>query len=113
MYIDRSLLGDPKKDKCINELNFKKCMCFNMNTTSNFFVDITVTGRRFIIHAEYFDAKNIFSHQFPHNIKYRPNIFQDLSKPTRKALLKQIFKYSDKQQVHKIQRITSRNGKIK
>ena len=26
MYVDRSLRGDPKKDKLINQLNFKKCM---------------------------------------------------------------------------------------
>ena len=26
MYIDRSLCGDPRKDKMIDELNFKNCM---------------------------------------------------------------------------------------
>ena len=26
MYVDRSLIGDPRKDKLIDELNFKKCM---------------------------------------------------------------------------------------
>ena len=36
MCVDRSVRGDPKKDKLIDELNFKNCMCFKINTTSKF-----------------------------------------------------------------------------
>ena len=41
MYIDRSSNGDPKKDKLIDELNFKNCVRLKIKTTSKFFVDIT------------------------------------------------------------------------
>ena len=39
MYIDRSLRA--KKDKFIDELNFKKCMQLKRSLKSKFFVDIT------------------------------------------------------------------------
>ena len=81
MYIDLSLCDDTNKDRFIDELKFKNCMPFKIKTTSNFFVGITDKKGEFIIHAEYFDAKNIFSHQFLHNIKHIPNVFQHLSKP--------------------------------
>ena len=64
MCIDRSLRGDLKKDKLIDELNFKNCMHFKIKTTNKFFVGITVKGGKFIIYAEYFDTNNILSHQF-------------------------------------------------
>ena len=40
----------------------------------------------FIIHADYFDAKNIFSHPFLYNIKHRTNVVQYLSKKMNKSL---------------------------
>ena len=40
MYVDRLLLGDPKKDKFIDELNFKNCIGLKRKTTSKLFVDI-------------------------------------------------------------------------
>ena len=86
MYGECSLRGDPKEEKLNDELKFKNCMRFKINTTGNLFVGIKVKGRKFIIHAEYFYANNIFSHQFLQNIKHRPNVVQDLSKP--------IYKYS-------------------
>ena len=86
MYVEHSLRGDSKKKKLMDELNFKNCMRFKRNTTRKSFVGITVKGRKFIIHAEYFDANNIFSHQFLQNIKHRPNIVQDLSTPMKKVL---------------------------
>ena len=54
-------------------------MCLKRKTTSKFRVGITYKKRNFIIHPEYFDANNIFSHIFIQNLKYKPNIFQDLS----------------------------------
>ena len=62
MYVDSSLHGDLKKDKLIDELNFKNCMCCKRNKTGKCFVGIKVKERKFIIHAEYFDSNNIFSH---------------------------------------------------
>ena len=41
MYVDRSLRGDPKKDKLIDELNFTKCMQLKRIQKSNLFVGIT------------------------------------------------------------------------
>ena len=70
----------------MDKLNFKNCMRFKINTTGKKIVGITIKGRKFIIHAEYFDANNIFSHRFLQNIKHRPNVVQDLSTPMNKAI---------------------------
>ena len=78
MYVDRLLRGAPKKDKLMDKLIFKDCMRFKKNTSRKFF-GITAKGRKFIIHAGYFDANSIFSHWFLHNLKHRPNVVQDLS----------------------------------
>ena len=59
MCVDRSLRGDQKKDRLLDELNFKNCMRFKRKTTSEIFVGIKVKRRKLIIHAEYFDANNI------------------------------------------------------
>ena len=40
MYVDRSLRGDAKKDKLIDELKFKKCMQLKRLQKSKFFVGI-------------------------------------------------------------------------
>ena len=72
--------------KLIDELNFKNYMCFKRKTTSKFSVGITFKGITFIIHAEYFDAKNIFSRRFLHNIRHRPNVVQSLSTTMKKAI---------------------------
>ena len=44
-----------------------------------------------MIHPEYFDANNIFSHPFIYNLKYKPNMFQDLSRPMKIALKKRYW----------------------
>ena len=41
MYVDRSLCGDPRKNKLIDELNFKKCKQLKRIQKSKFFVGIT------------------------------------------------------------------------
>ena len=41
IYVDRSLSGDPMKDKFIDELNLKNCLRLRRNKTSKFFVGIT------------------------------------------------------------------------
>ena len=40
IYVDRLSRGYPKKDKFIDELNFRHCMRLKRNTTSKFFVGI-------------------------------------------------------------------------
>ena len=108
IYTDHSLRGDPNKDKLIDESKFRNLMHLKINTTIKFFVGITVKGRKFIIDAEYFDAKNIFSHQFIQNLKHIPNVVQDLSKPTKKVLRRQIFENSVEQKVHQIKKSLAR-----
>ena len=66
---------------------------------------------RFIIHPEYFDANNIFSYTFIHNLKHKQKMAQDLSIKIKIALKKQILGNNFKHQIHQIQRITVRNGK--
>ena len=41
MYVERSSRGYPKKDKLIDELNFKQFVDLKGETTSKFFVGIT------------------------------------------------------------------------
>ena len=52
MYIDRSLRSDPKKDKFIDELNFKNCVRLKIKTKSKYFVGI-IYKKKFIIHSEF------------------------------------------------------------
>ena len=51
MYVERSLRGDTKKGKLIDELNLKHSVRLNRETTSKFFVGIT-KKIKFIIHPE-------------------------------------------------------------
>ena len=83
IYIDRSLCGDPKKEKLIDDLNFKNCMVLRERKQASSL--LVLQAKKFIC-AGYFDANNIFSHPFIRNLKHRPNEVQDLSKPTKKAL---------------------------
>ena len=48
MYVDRPLRA--KKDKLIDEINFKKCMQLKRLLKSKFFVGITNKQRKYIIH---------------------------------------------------------------
>ena len=50
MYVDRSLRGDLRKDKLIDELNFKKRMQLTRILKIKFFVGITDKQIKFIIH---------------------------------------------------------------
>ena len=64
MYVDRSLRGDPKKYKLIDELNFKKCMQLKIIQKSKVFVGITDKQRKFIIHPELMVANHKITDQF-------------------------------------------------
>ena len=87
MYVDRSLRGDPNKYMLTDKLKFKNCVRLKEKTTSKFFVGIT--KKRFMIHHDVFDAKNIFSQSFIQNLKQKPNMFQNLSIKINISLLKQ------------------------
>ena len=63
MYVDRSLRGDSMKENFIDELNLKNCVLLRRKKSSKFFVSITLE-RKYIIHSECFDAKNIISDTF-------------------------------------------------
>ena len=56
MYVDRSLRGDTKRDKLIDELNFKKCMQLKRSLKSKFLVGITNKQRKYIIHPDFMVA---------------------------------------------------------
>ena len=56
MYVDRSLRGDEKKDKLIDELNLKKCIQLRRILKSKFFVGIIKKQRKYIIHPEFMVA---------------------------------------------------------
>ena len=63
-------------------------MSLKRKTTGKFFFGITYKKRKFIIHPEYFDANNIFSHSFIHNLRHKPNMVKDLSIQMKIALKK-------------------------
>ena len=79
MYVDRSLRGDAKKDKLIDELNFTKCMQLNIIQKSKFYVGITDKQSNFIIHPEFMVANQNITDQFIHNLKINPNKIHNLT----------------------------------
>ena len=111
IYVDRSLRGDPKKDKLIDELNFTRCMRLMIIQKSNFFVGITYRQRKFIIHPEFMVANKEIIDRFIQNLKINPNKVHDLIGEMKKSLKKQILETSIKPQIHKITRSTDNNGK--
>ena len=68
------------KEKLIDELNFKNCVHLRRNKTSKLFVGITYKKGKFIIHHEFFDANNIISDPFIHNLKRKPKMVHDRSR---------------------------------
>ena len=66
---------------------------------------------KFIIHPEFFDANNIISDPFIHNLKCKPNMVHDLSRKMKISLQKKRSENRVKHQIHQILRITSKNGK--
>ena len=86
MYVDRSLRGDPKKDKLIDELNFTNYMHLYRIQKSKFFVGITVRQIKFIIHPEFMVANNIIADKFIQNIKSDPNKVHDLTSEMKRSL---------------------------
>ena len=86
MYIDRSLRGDPKKDRFIDELNFTKCIQSKIIQKSNFFVGITDKQRKFIIHPEFMVANHKIADQFIQNLKSNPNKVHDLTGEMKRSL---------------------------
>ena len=111
MYVDRSLRGDSKKDKLIDELNFTKCIQLKRIQKSKLFVGITDKQRKFIIHPEFMVANHKIADQFIQSIKSNPNKVNDLTGEMKRSLKKQRLEKSIKLQIHKTTRITDNNGK--
>ena len=86
MYVGRSLRGDPKKDKLIDDLNFTNCMHLNIILKSKFYVGITVKQRKFIIHPELMVANHIIADQFIQNLKSNPNKVHELTGEMKRSL---------------------------
>ena len=76
MYIYRSLRA--KKEKLIDELNFKKCMQLKRSLKSKFFVGITNKQRKYIIHTDFMVSNQEITDQFIQNLKSNPNKVHDL-----------------------------------
>ena len=91
MNVDRSLRGDPKKDKSIDELNLTNCMHLKRIQKSKFFVGIKVKQRKFIIYPEFMFANHIIADQFIHNLKSNPNKFHYLPSEMKRSLKNQIL----------------------
>ena len=77
MYIDRSLCA--KKDKLIDELNFKKCMQLKRLLKSKFLVGITNKQIKSIIHPDFMVANQEITDQFIQNLKSNPNKVHELT----------------------------------
>ena len=77
LYVDRSLRA--KKDKFIDELNFKKCMQLKILLKSKFFIWITNKQRKYIIHPDFMVANQEITDQFFQNLKSNPNKVHDLT----------------------------------
>ena len=92
MYIDRSLCA--KKEKLIDELNFKKCMQLKRSLKSKFFVGVTNKQRKYIIHPDFMVANQEITYQFIQNIKSNPNKVDDLTGEMKKS-----FKNRDWKQI--------------
>ena len=67
-------------------------MRLKRNTTGKLFVGIKYKKRKFIIHPEYFDANNIFSHTFIHNLRHKPKMVQYLSRKMKIDLKKSYWR---------------------
>ena len=89
MRIDPSLRDDTRKERLIDELNFKKCMQLKRILKRNFFVGITDKQIKFIIHPEFMVANQKITDQFIQNLKINPNKVHDLP-IEMKRLLKNI-----------------------
>ena len=86
-------------------------MSLSRKKTSKLFVGNTSKKIKFIIHPEFFDANNIISDPFIHNLKLKPNMVHDMSIKMNISMEKQILENSFKNQIHQIICITSKNGK--
>ena len=86
IYVDRSLRGDPNKNKLIDELNFTNRMHLRRIQKSKLFVGITVKQRRFIINPEFMVANHIIADQFIQNLKINSNKVHDLPSEMKRSL---------------------------
>ena len=83
LYVDRSLRA--KKDKLIDELNFKKCMQLKRSLKSKFFVGITNKQKIYIIHPDFMVDNKEITYQFIQNLKIKPNKVHHLTGEIKKS----------------------------
>ena len=82
MYIDHSLRA--KKEKYIDELNFKKCMQLKRSMKRKFLVGIKNKQRKYIIYPDFMAANQETTDQFIQNLKSNPNKVHDLTGEMKK-----------------------------
>ena len=82
LYIDRSLRA--KKDKLIDELNFKTFMQLKISLKSKFLVGITNKQTKYIIHPDLMVANQEITDKFIQNLKSNPNKVHDLKGEMKK-----------------------------
>ena len=84
MYIDLSLRA--KKDKLIDELNFKKCMQLKRSLKSKFFVGITKKKIHiYIFHPDFMVDNKDITDQFILSLKSNPNKVHNLTGEMKKS----------------------------
>ena len=82
IYVNCSLRA--KKDKFIDELNFKKCMQLKRLLKIKFFVGIKNKQRKYIIHPDFMVANQEITDQFIQNLKSNPNKVHELTGEMKK-----------------------------
>ena len=92
MYVDRSLRGHAKKDKLIDELNFKKCRKLKKWLKIKFFVGIKNKQRKYIIHPDFMVANQEITDQFIQNLKSNPNKVHYLTGEMKKSFKNRYWK---------------------
>ena len=85
MYVYRSLRVDAKKEKLIDELNFRKCRQLKILLKSKFFVGITNKQRKYIIHPDFMISNQEIADKFILNFKSNPNKVHDLTDEMKKS----------------------------
>ena len=83
MYVDRLLCA--KREKFIDELNFKKCMQLKRLMKSKFFIGIKNKQTKYIIHPDFMVANQEITDQFIRNLKSNPNKVHDLTGEMKKS----------------------------
>ena len=77
---------------------------------SKFFIGITNTQRKYIIHPDFMVDNEEITDQFIQNLKSNPNKVHDFTGEMKKSFKKQKLETNINHQIHKISRITDSYG---